>query len=58
MNMPNDPAILVSYINMKLRDFYPSLQELCQALDIDREELEQKLGEAGYEYSSELNKFR
>ena len=30
MNLPNDPFILLSLINMKLRDSYPSLDELCE----------------------------
>ena len=29
--IPNDPVMLLSYVNMKLRDHYPSLQELCKA---------------------------
>lgn len=58
MTLPTDPAILVSYINTKLRDYYPTLDELCDDIDIDRAELESRLREAGYEYNSELNKFR
>ena len=57
MELPNDPAMLLSYINMKLRDFYPNLDALCEDLDIDRKELEEKLGMGGYEYSAEANKF-
>ena len=57
MELPNDPVMLLSYINMKLRDFYPTLDALCEDLDIDRKELEEKLGMAGYEYSGEANKF-
>ena len=57
MELPNDPVMLLSYINMKLRDFYPTLDALCEDLDIDRKELEEKLGMAGYEYSAEANKF-
>lgn len=57
MTLPTDPAILLSYINTQLRDFYSSLDELCDDLDIDRKELEARLREAGYEYNSERNKF-
>lgn len=57
MTLPTDPAILLSYINTQLRDFYPSLDELCDDLGIDRKELEARLREAGYEYNSERNKF-
>lgn len=54
---PKDPAILLSWTNMKLRDFYGSLDELCKDLEIDRNELEKHLNQAGFEYNSELNKF-
>ena len=53
---PKDPAMLASWLNMKLRDFYPSLDSLCYDLEIDRSDLEKRLGEAGFEYSADLNK--
>lgn len=57
MEIPQDTAMLLSFVNMKLRDFYPSLDAMCDDLDIDRNEIESRLNEAGYEYNSELNKF-
>ena len=54
---PKDPIILLSWTNMKLRDFYSSLDELCDDLEIDRKELEDKLNNAGFTYNMELNKF-
>ncbi len=54
---PKDPAMLMSWVNMKLRDFHGSLDELCEDLEIDRNELEKRLNEAGFEYNQELNKF-
>ena len=54
---PKDPAMLMSWTNMKLRDFYKSLDELCEDLDIDRKSLEESLAKAGFEYNAELNKF-
>ena len=56
-NLPQDPAMLFSFINMKLRDEYPSLDELCASLDIDRKLLEEKLNPAAWEYNPEANKF-
>lgn len=56
--IPQDPFILLSYINTKLRDNYHSVDELCKAEGIDRNELEKKLGEAGFEYMPETNQFR
>ncbi len=54
---PKDPAMLMSWVNMKLRDFYGSLDELCDDLEIDRNDLEERLDKAGFEYNAELNKF-
>ena len=54
---PKDPMMLLSWVNMKLRDFYDSLDELCEDMEIDRIELEKKLNAAGFEYNSDLNKF-
>ena len=54
---PKEPAMLMSWTNMKLRDYYGSLDELCDDLEIDRNDLESKLNAAGFEYNKELNKF-
>lgn len=54
---PKDPIMLLSWTNMKLRDFYSSLDELCDDLEIDKKELEDKLKNAGFTYNMELNKF-
>lgn len=56
-NIPSDPMMLLSFINMKLRDQYDSLDELCASMDIDRSELESQLAEAGFEYNPQQNKF-
>ena len=55
--LPQDPIILLSAVNTKLRDEYPSLDELCAALDADRETLVRKLGEAGFTYDAARNQF-
>lgn len=55
--LPKDPMILFSYINMKLRDQYPSLDELCRAEDIEHNWLIAQLAAVGFEYSAEHNKF-
>ncbi|MFG6327510.1 MAG: DUF4250 domain-containing protein [Lachnospiraceae bacterium] len=57
MTIPNDSVMLLSYVNTQLRDFYPSLYEMCKALDIDEEEIKEKLKSIDYEYNSEINKF-
>lgn len=57
MELPKDPAILLSFINTKLRDIYPTLDDLCDDLHIDKEELKETMAESGFEYSEENNKF-
>ena len=41
--IPNDPMILLSFVNTKLRDFYPSLDKMCDDLGCSKEEIESKL---------------
>lgn len=55
--MPQDPMVLMGFINMKLRDFYPDLDAFCEDMQINRDELEQRLAEAGFEYNPAANKF-
>ncbi len=55
--LPNDPMILLSYVNTKLRDDYPSLDALCDDLNADREEIKKKLKAIDYAYNAELNRF-
>lgn len=57
MELPKDPMMLFSLINMKLRDFYPSLDSLCKDLDLNEEEIISRLKDAGFEYNEELNRF-
>lgn len=57
MSLPKDPAILLSFVNTKLRDEFPSLAELCAALDADRAELESILAKLDYHYSPSRNQF-
>ena len=55
--LPNDPMILLSFVNTKLRDQYSDLDALCDDLNADRAELEKKLADIDYEYDSSLNRF-
>lgn len=57
MELPNDPMMLFSVVNMKLRDCYATLDELCEDMNVDKEKLITKLKAAGFEYSKENNKF-
>lgn len=53
-----DPHMLVSILNLKLRDFYSSLDIFCDDIGINREELEEKLNKVGYFYESNINQFK
>lgn len=55
--IPSDPFMLMSYVNQQLRDNYDSLDELCKSMDIDKNELLQKLNATGFEYNPNTNKF-
>lgn len=55
--LPQDPIILLSYVNTKLRDEYSSLDALCDDLEADRQTVEETLGAIGYTYYEDLNKF-
>ena len=57
MPLPNDPVMLLSYINTQLRDKYGSLDELCASLGVDKDEICKKLATTNYNYDEELNKF-
>ena len=52
MKLPEDPMMLFSVVNMKLRDKYASLDELCRKMDVDKDMLVHKLSVAGFEYSA------
>lgn len=55
--IPNDPFILLSYVNTQLRDFYPSLEEMCKSLSLNEEELIKKLENIDYYYDADSNQF-
>ena len=55
--VPGDPVMLLSYLNTQLRDFYPSLEELCRSLDLSMDEVVSKLKNIDYEYDPDKNQF-
>ncbi len=57
MELPKDPMMLYSFINMKLRDFYPSLDALCTDLNVNKDDIVKSLKEVGFEYDAKQNKF-
>lgn len=55
--IPKDPVMLLSYVNLKLRDFYATLDLLCEDLDIERDEIVGKLSKIDYHYDEGKNQF-
>ncbi len=52
-----EPLMLLSYVNMKLRDNYGSLDRLCEELDVNEQEITDSLASVGYHYNKERNQF-
>lgn len=55
--LPKDPVMLLSYVNLKLRDYYHNLEKMCEDMDISREMMEEKLASIDYHYDEEKNQF-
>ena len=55
--LPKDPMVLLSFINTKLRDDYPSLDELCNSLCVNADDIKSKLASIDYSYDAEKNRF-
>lgn len=55
--LPKDPILLLSVINTKLRDYYADLDALCEDMNIEKEELVNKLEAVDYVYDAGLNQF-
>lgn len=55
--LPNDPVMLLSFINLKLRDYYSNLESLCDDLNVSETEITEKLAGIDYHYDSERNQF-
>lgn len=55
--LPKDPVMLLSFVNLKLRDYYDSLEKLCEDLDVSGQEITEKLNSIDYIYDKETNRF-
>lgn len=56
--LPKDPAMLLSFINMKLRDQYDSLESLCDDLDVSKQDIIERLKKIDYIYDETNNQFK
>ena len=57
MSLPEDPAMLYSFVNTKLRDEFSSLDAFCEELSVDKADLLKKLKSHGFEYNPSKNRF-
>ncbi len=57
MSLPSDAFILMSVVNTKLRDYYPSLDALCDDLGENKAEIVEKLANYGFSYDESQNRF-
>ncbi|MDO4811289.1 MAG: DUF4250 domain-containing protein [Eubacteriales bacterium] len=55
--LPQDPVMLLSVINTKLRDEFDSLDELCAVMDADRNDICERIAAVGYQYDPTQNQF-
>lgn len=55
--LPKDPMILFSVLNMRLRDFYSSLDQLCDDMDEDKQAILDAMKAVGFRYDPERNQF-
>ena len=55
MDIPQDPIILLSYVNTKLRDHFATLEKFCETYDVNEEDLRETLSSADYQYDEITN---
>lgn len=55
--IPKDPVMLLSFVNLKLRDYYSSLDDMCDGLDVSKQEITEKLAQIDYHYDAGRNQF-
>ena len=57
MNLPLDPVMLLSVVNMNLRDRYTTLSDFCKSNDVDEDDIRRRLATIDYYYVEEKNQF-
>lgn len=56
-SLPNDPMLLLSVVNTKLRDFYKDLDDFCEDMSVSKSELIEKMRGIDYEYDKDRHQF-
>ena len=57
MKLPQDPVMLLSAVNMKLRDYYDNLDDLCPSEGVEKDDIVRESRAIGYEYDEKSNQF-
>ncbi|MCI8293267.1 MAG: DUF4250 domain-containing protein [Hespellia sp.] len=55
--LPKDPVMLLSVINTKLRDYYPSFEKMCEEMQLDSVQIIKVLERIDYRYDEGKNQF-
>lgn len=55
--LPKDPMLMLSVVNTKLRDYYKSLDILCEDMQVQKTEIMKVLKGIDYEYDRSRNQF-
>lgn len=55
--LPKDPMLLLSVVNTKIRDYYHTLDALCEDMNIEKDEIICKLKGIDYEYDESRHQF-
>lgn len=55
--LPNDPVMLLSFLNTQLRDHFSSFEELASSYQLNMDEIEEKMKTIDYEYNASVNQF-
>lgn len=57
IQLPKDPVLLLSVVNTKLRDYYESIEALCEDMEEDEMQIKEALKQIDYEYERGRNQF-
>ena len=55
--LPTDPMLLLSVVNTKIRDYYHTLDALCEDMNVEKDEIICKLKGIDYEYDESKHQF-
>ena len=57
IGLPKEPMLLLSVVNTKIRDYYHTLDALCEDMNVEKDEIICKLKGIDYEYDESKHQF-